>query len=97
MDGTRSPEQPVATRAVVSDRAPDADEGDWTAPNNDWLRDGIEKPTFRKYQKRVHGEAIAVGDEFGEFVNWGCASPQDVVLRVEEIVEGTEFEMRPPS
>jgi len=101
MNSRRSTDRSVATRVVMSYRAVDADEGDWPVADSDWLRDAVEKSTFRTYQKRAHGGSIAVGDEFEEFVNCGCASPQDVVLRVEEVVEGTalgketEIEMRP--
>jgi hypothetical protein len=79
----------VADRVVLSYRAPGATGGEWELADSEWIRDRMRKPSYTKYLKRAHAGPVAVGEEWAEFVNCGCASPQDVVLRV-EAVEGGE-------
>jgi hypothetical protein len=81
-----------ADRVVVSFRAPEADpdENDsWWIADSAWLRDGMTDPTYLRYLRYAHAGPVAVGDEWAEFVNCGCASPEDVILRVERIDGGT--------
>jgi hypothetical protein len=81
-----------ADRLVVSFRAPEADpdENDsWWIADSDWLREGMSDPTYLRYLRYAHAGPVAVGDEWTEFVNCGCASPEDVVLRVEAVDGGT--------
>ncbi|MCU4801770.1 hypothetical protein OB920_15425 [Halobacteria archaeon HArc-gm2] len=81
-----------ADRVVVSFRAPEADpdENDsWWIADSAWLRDGMTDPTYLRYLRYAHAGPAAVGDEWAEFVNCGCASPEDVILRVEAVDGGT--------
>ncbi len=45
--------------------------------------------TYRRYLRWAHAGAVVVGDGWEEFVNCGCASPEDVTLRVEDVEGGT--------
>jgi len=49
----------------------------------------MSDPTYLRYLRYAHAGPVAVGDEWTEFVNCGCASPEDVVLRVEAVDGGT--------
>ncbi|MFC6614075.1 hypothetical protein ACFQAS_03725 [Halopenitus salinus] len=83
-----------ADRVLLSFRSPEADQDGndgWWVADDEWLAEGIREPIFRRYLRRAHAGAIAVGDEWEEFVSCGCASPEDVVLRVESVESGTEM------
>jgi hypothetical protein len=45
--------------------------------------------THRRYLRWAHAGPVAAGDEWEEFVNCGCASPENVILRVEDVQGGT--------
>jgi hypothetical protein len=49
----------------------------------------MAEPTYRRYLRWAHAGPVAVGEEWEEFVNCGCAAPEDVVLRVEAVDGGT--------
>ncbi|GGL40615.1 hypothetical protein EFA46_014720 (plasmid) [Halarchaeum sp. CBA1220] len=76
-----------ADRVVVSFRSPDADPDtdDWWIADSDWLHDGLTTSSYLRYLHWAHAGPVSVDDEWEEFVNCGCASPQDVILRVETI------------
>lgn len=76
----------VSFRSLDTD--PDEDTGWWIA-DSDWLEENMTDPTYLRYLRWAHAGPVAVGDEWEEFVNCGCASPQDVVLRVERVEGGT--------
>lgn len=81
-----------AERIVVSFRAPETDpdeNDDWWIADSDWLRENMMADSYRRYLRWAHAGPVAVGEEWDEFVNCGCASPEDVVLRVEEVEGGT--------
>jgi hypothetical protein len=80
---------PVADRIVLS-LAPSAADGDpWSGGDTAWIVDELRGDTYQQYLRRAHGGPVAVGEEWAEFVSCGCATPQDVVLRVERIEGGT--------
>ncbi|OTF01770.1 hypothetical protein [Halorubrum sp. SD683] len=79
---------PEAARVVVSFRSPETDpDGDdgWWVADSEWLQESMTEDRYRRYLRRAHAGPVDVGDEWAEFVNCGCASPEDVILRVEEI------------
>jgi hypothetical protein len=81
-----------ASRIVVSFRSPETDpdeDDDWWVADSEWLQENMREHTYRRYLRRAHAGPVSVGDEWEEFVNCGCASPEDVILRVEEIDGGT--------
>jgi hypothetical protein len=81
-----------AERVVVSFRAPDTDpdENDsWWVADSEWLSERLRDGTYRRYLRWAHAGPVTVGDEWEEFVNCGCEHPQDVLLRVERIENGT--------
>ena len=80
-----------ADRIVLSFRSPeaDSDDGTWFVADSDWLRENMSDSTYLQYLQRAHAGPVTVGEEWEEFVNCGCSSPQDVVLRVEAIEGGT--------
>lgn len=81
-----------AERVVVSFRSPKTDpdqNDDWWIADSAWLRENMMEYTYRRYLRWAHAGPVAVGDEWEEFVNCGCASPEDVILRVEDIEDGT--------
>ena len=81
-----------ADEVLVSFRSPETDpdgsDGWWVA-DSDWLRENMNERTYRRYLRWAHAGHVSVGDEWDEFVNCGCASPEDVVLRVESVEGGT--------
>ncbi|MEF8852601.1 MAG: hypothetical protein V5A44_02880 [Haloarculaceae archaeon] len=81
-----------ADRVVVSFRSPEADpdgsEGWWVA-DSAWLAENMAEPTYRRYLRWAHAGPVSVGEEWEEFVNCGCANPEDVVLRVESVEGGS--------
>lgn len=81
---------PAADRVVLS-VAPSSDDDPWSTVDTDWLLAELRKASYQKYLRRVHEGAVAVGDEWPEFVSCGCATPQDVVLRVERVEGGTDL------
>ena len=83
----------VAARVVLSYRGVDAGEGEWELADSGWIRERMAEDSYLKFLKRVHEGPIAVGDEWEEFVNCGCASPQDVIIRVEAVEGGAELGM----
>ena len=79
-----------ADRIVLSFRSPETDDdGTWWVADIDWLQENMNDSTYLQYLQRDHAGPVAVGEEWEEFVNCGCASPQDVVLRVEAIEDGS--------
>jgi len=81
-----------ADRIVVSFRSPevDADGADgWWVADSDWIVEKMAERSYRRYLRWAHAGPVAVGEEWDEFVNCGCASPEDVVLRVEAVEGGT--------
>ena len=81
-----------ADRIVLSFRSPEADPDDdssWWVADSAWLQENMNDSTYLQYLQRAHAGPVAVGEEWEEFVNCGCASPQDVVLRVEAIEGGS--------
>lgn len=80
-----------ADRIVVSFRAPETDPDDesWWIADSEWLTENMNEDTYRRYLRWAHAGPVAVGEEWAEFVNCGCASPEDVVLRVETVECGT--------
>ncbi|MCU4744147.1 hypothetical protein OB955_14855 [Halobacteria archaeon AArc-m2/3/4] len=81
-----------ADRIVVSFRSPETEPDetdDWWIADSEWLQENMTKANYLRYLRRAHAGPVSVGDEWEEFVNCGCASPEDVVLRVEEVVGGS--------
>ncbi|GCF14496.1 hypothetical protein Harman_24310 [Haloarcula mannanilytica] len=79
----------IADRIVLS-FAPSAAGGDpWSGVDTEWIVDELRGDAYRQYLRRAHGGPVTVGDEWSEFVSCGCATPQDVVLRVERVEGGT--------
>jgi len=81
-----------ADRVVVSFRSPktdpDTDDGWWIA-DSEWIQDRMAEASYVRYLHWAHAGPVMVGDEWDEFVNCGCESPQDVILRVERVEDGT--------
>lgn len=81
-----------ADRVVVSFRPPetepDADD-DWWSADTEWLQENLSERTYRQYLRRAHAGPVSTGDEWEEFVSCGCATPEDVVLRVERVDGGS--------
>jgi hypothetical protein len=80
-----------AERIVVSFRSPETDPDetdDWWIADSEWLQESMTEHTYRRYLRWAHAGPVTVGEEFEEFVNCGCASPEDVVLRVESVDGG---------
>jgi hypothetical protein len=81
-----------ARRVHLSFRAPETDPDeadDWWIADSEWLQESMTEHTYRRYLRWAHAGPVAVGEEWDEFVNCGCASPEDVVLRLEAIEGGT--------
>jgi hypothetical protein len=90
-DGTDPETAGVAEHVRVSFRPPESDpgtDGEWWVAESSWIVERMDAPSYRRYLHRAHAGPVAVGDEWDEFVNCGCASPEDVLLRVEEVVDG---------
>jgi len=51
--------------------------------------ESLREETFLTYLRRAHDGPVAVGDEWEEFVNCGCGTTEDVVLRVETVEGGS--------
>jgi hypothetical protein len=64
----------------------------WNVVDSDWIRERMIEDTYLTYLRRAHGGRVAVGDEWEEFVNCGCADPEDVIVRVEAVEGGTVFD-----
>jgi len=81
----------AADRVVVSYRgaAVDRDAADDGFAADHLVHERIHERPFGTYLRRVHGGPVTEGDEWAEFVNCGCGTTTDVVLRV-EAVEGGE-------
>jgi hypothetical protein len=81
-----------ADRVFVSFRSPEVDpdgsDGWWVA-DSAWLAENMTEPTYLRYLRWAHAGPVEVDDEWEEFVNCGCANPEDVVLRVESVDGGT--------
>ncbi|WP_310732458.1 hypothetical protein [Halostella litorea] len=89
-DGDAAAAEGDADRVVLSFRAPDGDGSDgWWTPDAEWFREGLTEPTYRRYLRRAHAGPVSPGDEWSEFVSCGCASPADVILRVERVDGGS--------
>ncbi|MFC6863797.1 hypothetical protein ACFQGE_10005 [Halomicroarcula sp. GCM10025817] len=81
-----------ADRVLVSFRSPETDPDEnegWFVADSAWLEENMTEPTYLRYLRWAHAGPVAVGDEWDEFVNCGCASPEDVILRVERVEGGT--------
>jgi hypothetical protein len=81
-----------ADRIVVSFRSPETDpdeDDDWWVADSEWLQENMTEHTYRRYLRWAHAGPVSVGDEWEEFVNCGCANPEDVILRVEAVDSGT--------
>ena len=81
-----------ADRVVVSFRSPETDpdeDEDWWVADSEWLQENMTDAIYRQYLRRAHVGPVSVGDEWDEFVNCGCASPEDVILRVERVSGGS--------
>lgn len=57
-------------------------------PDDDWVRDELETEAYTTYLRRARGDRVEVGEEWDEFVDTGCGSRRDVVLRVEGVDGG---------
>ncbi|QLH78557.1 hypothetical protein HZS55_15220 [Halosimplex rubrum] len=82
----------AADRIVVSFRSPevDADGADgWWVADSAWIVEKMAEPSYRRYLRWAHAGPVAVGEEWEEFVNCGCANPEDVILRVETVEGGS--------
>ena len=77
----------VATRVRLSYRSIEDEDG-WALADSDWVREGMQEAGYLRYLKRAHEGPVAVGDEWDEFVNCGCANPTDVIVRVEAVEGG---------
>lgn len=80
-----------ADRVVLSFRSPetDPDADTWWIADSEWIQERMAEPAYVRYLRWAHAGPIAVGEEYEEFVNCGCESPQDVVLRVERVEGGS--------
>lgn len=88
----RSAETADAIR--LSYRAADAETGDAGESGlaeDHLVHDRIQERPFLSYLRRVHGGEVSVGDEWTEFVNCGCGTTTDVVVRVEAVEGGQVF------
>ena len=79
----------VADRIVLSFAPSAADGNPWSGVDTEWIVDELRGDSYQQYLRRAHGGPVAVGEEWDEFVSCGCATPQDVVLRVERVEGGT--------
>lgn len=80
-----------AAQVVVSFRSPETDpdqNDDWWIADSEWLQENMMDDTYLRYLRWAHAGPVAVGNEWAEFVNCGCASPEDVILRVESVEGG---------
>jgi len=80
-DGTTD----TADRIRLSYRPVDAD----SDSEDDFPVESLREETFLTYLRRAHDGPVAVGDEWEEFVNCGCGTTEDVVLRVEAVEGGS--------
>jgi len=78
----------AADHVLVSFRPPAEDTEEWWVAESPWIVEQMDAPSYRRYLHRAHAGPVTVGDEWEEFVNCGCASPEDVRLRVEEVTGG---------
>ncbi|MDS0220968.1 hypothetical protein NDI54_06365 [Haloarcula sp. S1AR25-5A] len=79
----------TADRIVLSFAPSAAGENPWSGVDTEWIVDELCGDTYRQYLRRAHGGPVSIGEEWSEFVSCGCATPQDVVLRVERVDGGT--------
>lgn len=81
----------------AAEQTADSNEG-WVIADSPWIQDAITAASYRRYLRHAHAGPVSVGEEWAEFVNCGCASPMDIILRVESVAGGraigdrTEFE-----
>jgi hypothetical protein len=80
--------QQEADRVVVSYRAPEAPASGDGFEDDHIVHENVHERPFRTYLGRAHEGSVAVGDEWAEFVNCGCGSTTDVLLRVEDVSGG---------
>jgi hypothetical protein len=86
-----------ASRVLISFRSPEtgaAESEDWWIADSEWLAAQMTEDTYRRYLRWAHAGPVSVGQEWDEFVNCGCASPEDVVLRVERVDGGSAIGAR---
>jgi len=71
------------------------------APAADTVREEVETDRYGAYLRRTRAGAVAVGDEWTEFVNCGCGTTEDVTLTVsgveggDRVGEVTDFAFAP--
>jgi len=80
-DGTTD----TADRIRLSYRPVDAGSDD----EDEFPVESLREETFLTYLRRAHDGPVAVGDEWAEFVNCGCGTTEDVLLRVEAVEGGS--------
>jgi hypothetical protein len=78
----------TADRIRLSYRPVDAE----TADEAGFTVESLREETFLTYLRRAHDGPVAVGDEWAEFVNCGCGTTEDVVLRVEAVEGGSTID-----
>jgi len=86
-------DEAVADRVVLSYRAPDvgeraSEDSEWILQDSGWILEGLREDAYVRYIRVAHAGPVAAGEEWTEFVNCGCASPMDVILRVETVEGG---------
>lgn len=91
MGETREAGDDIARRVVLSYRSADPDDRRWARPDDETVRELLSEPAYLRYLVRAHGGPVAVGEEWEEFVNCGCATLERVVLRVEVVEGGREL------
>jgi len=79
----------IADRIVLSFAPSAAGENPWSGVDTEWIVDELRGDAYQQYLRRAHSGPVSVGEEWNEFVSCGCATPQDVVLRVERVEGGT--------
>ena len=78
--------QSAADRVVLR-YSTDADGPGTDASETDGTAEKLDEPSYRAYLRRTLG-AVAVGDEFDEFVSRGCGGTRDVTLTVAAVEGG---------
>ena len=84
----------AAETVVVSYRSEGVDSGadDDGFAENHIVHERIQERPFRTYLRRVHSGPVTEGDEWSEFVNCGCGTTTDVLLRVEAVDGGDRID-----
>lgn len=58
------------------------------SPATSRIAEALDSRSYRSYLRRTRDGPVAVGDRWNEFVNQGCGTTQDIVLRVESVQDG---------